>query len=162
MRIIRILFVLLLAYSQVSFAQKTIDLVRVIKSKHKLLLLSKNRVIREYKIALGKNPQGHKHQEGDGKTPEGIYVLDYKRSDSAFYKAIHISYPSNKDIAFAKLHNINPGKQVMIHGQKNGLGWLEFITQKFDWTNGCIALSDNDMNELWNLIEVDTKIEIFP
>jgi murein L,D-transpeptidase YafK len=99
-------------------------------------------------------------QEGDGRTPEGTYILDFKKPDSAFYKAIHISYPDFNDIASAKARGVNPGGQIMIHGQKNGLGWLSFISQRFDWTNGCVALSNADMEVLWSIVKQGTKVEI--
>lgn len=138
------------------------DLVRVLKSERKLQLVSAGAVLHEFGIALGGNPIGHKMQEGDSKTPEGAYVLDYKKPDSAFHKAIHISYPNAGDSASAKARGVAPGGQVMIHGQKNGLGWLSFINQRFDWTSGCIALSNRDMDVLWSLVKVGTRIEILP
>lgn len=139
-----------------------VDLVRVLKSAHKLQIVSKGKVTQEFNIALGGNPIGHKMREGDGKTPEGIYSLDFKKSDSAFHKALHISYPNANDIASAKARGVNPGGQIMIHGQKNGLGWLSFVSQQFDWTNGCVALSNSDMDALWTAIRKGTKVEILP
>jgi murein L,D-transpeptidase YafK len=136
--------------------------VRVSKSDRKLELVSGGKVIKEFKIVLGSNPNGHKQQEGDGRTPEGIYILDYKKSDSAYYKAIHVSYPNEKDVSSAKARGVNPGSQIMIHGQKNGLGWLSFISQRMDWTQGCIALSNDDMDTVWKMVDAGTKIEIRP
>jgi murein L,D-transpeptidase YafK len=139
-----------------------IDYVLVNKSKMKMYLLSKGEKVKEYAIALGANPKGHKQQQGDEKTPEGKYVLDYKKSNSDFYKAIHISYPNKADRARAKKKGVDPGGQIMIHGQKNGLGWLAWLSQHFNWTNGCIAVSNDEMDEIWNLVEVGTPIEIQP
>ena len=127
-----------------------------------MYLLSKGEKMKEYSIALGAKPKGHKQQEGDEKTPEGKYLLDYKKSDSAFYKAIHISYPNEKDKANAKENGVSPGGFIMIHGQKNGLGWLSWISQNFNWTNGCIAVTNEEMDEIWSLINVGTSIEIQP
>lgn len=139
-----------------------VDLVQVIKSKHQLLLLSKGKILRQYKIALGSNPLGHKQEQGDGKTPEGRYTLDYKNKNSAFYKSIHVSYPNAQDVLSARQRQIDPGGQIMIHGQKNGFGWLSWITQNFDWTQGCIALSNQNMDEVWGLVDAHTPIEILP
>ena len=137
-------------------------MIRVYKAARKLEVMSAGKVLHEFHIALGRSPLGHKNQEGDRKTPEGIYTLDYKKSDSAFHRAIHITYPNTADVASAKARGVSPGGQVMIHGQKNGSGWLSFITQQFDWTNGCIALGNGDMDALWGLVHEGTKIEILP
>jgi murein L,D-transpeptidase YafK len=96
--------------------------VRVIKSSYELQLLANNKIIKTYTVALGSNPDGHKQKSGDGRTPEGSYVLDFKKADSAFHKAIHISYPNAKDVQQAQKHGPSPGGDIMVHGQKNGLG----------------------------------------
>lgn len=160
MRLLLVILVFLLSYSV--WADSQVTLVRVLKNDHKLQLLAGDKLVREFHVAFGANPQGHKMQEGDEKTPEGSYTLDYKKPDSAFYKAIHISYPNPKDIASAKARGVKPGGQVMIHGQKNGLGWLSFISQHFNWTNGCVALSNSDMDVVWGLVKEGTPIEILP
>ena len=159
---LRLLVTLLSLSAPLASADAPIDLVRVIKSEHKLQLVSSGIVQREFHIALGGNPNGHKSQEGDGKTPEGIYTLDYKKSDSAFTKAFHISYPNAADVAAAKTHGNLPGGQIMIHGQKNGLGWLAPVIQHFNWTNGCIALKNEDIDTLWSSVKEGTTIEIRP
>lgn len=157
-----LLCMLLCFYLSASFAQAPVDLVRVIKSERKLMLFAEGKVIRQFKVALGSNPQGHKQQEGDKRTPEGRYTLDYKKADSAFYKAIHISYPNPSDVASAKKRGVSPGGQIMIHGQKNGLGWFNFLSQRSDWTEGCIALKNDEMDVVWNLVKEGTPIEILP
>lgn len=157
-----ILFIVLSCVPVLASAEQTIDLVRILKAEHRLQLLSSGKVLNEFPIALGGNPKSHKTQEGDGKTPEGIYTLDYKKSDSSFYKAFHISYPRAEDIATAKSLGVSPGGAIMIHGQKNGLGWLSFIAQRFDWTNGCVALRDADIDVLWESVTEGTKVEIKP
>ena len=138
------------------------DLVLVKKSERKMYLMKNEIPFREYKVAFGANPKGHKQQEGDERTPEGKYILDYKKSDSAFYKAIRISYPNEQDKKRAQESGVNPGGLVMIHGQKNGFGWLDFITQSFDWTDGCIAVKNNEMDEIWVSVDVGTPIIIEP
>jgi murein L,D-transpeptidase YafK len=159
----RLLLAILVFFLSASVsAESPVTLVRVLKNEHKLQLLAGSKVLHEFHVAFGANPQGHKMQEGDERTPEGSYTLDYKKSDSAFYKAIHISYPNQKDIASAKARGVQPGGQIMIHGQKNGLGWLSLINQHFDWTNGCVALSNSDMDVVWALVQAGTPIEILP
>ena len=138
------------------------DLVLVEKHAKKMYLIKNGKPFREYKVAFGANPKGHKQQEGDERTPEGKYILDYKKSDSAFYKAIHISYPNEQDKKRAKEKGVNPGGLIMIHGQKNGYGWLGFITQSFNWTDGCIAVKNIEMDEIWISVNVGTPIIIKP
>jgi murein L,D-transpeptidase YafK len=132
------------------------------KSNHKLQLLAGEKLVREFHVVFGPNPKGRKMQEGDEKTPEGSYILDYKKPDSAFHRAIHISYPNAEDIASAKARGVNPGGQIMIHGQKNELNSLSSISQRFNWTNGCVALSNEDMDVVWTLVKEGTPIEILP
>jgi murein L,D-transpeptidase YafK len=139
-----------------------VDLVKVVKSERRLYLMSDESVLRQFRISLGAAPTGHKEQEGDERTPEGPYMLDYKKTDSNFYKAIHVSYPNKKDVENAKRKGVSPGGDIMVHGQKNGLGWLSFLSQRIDWTNGCIGLSNKDMDEVWRLVNSGTPIEIVP
>ena len=140
----------------------TVDSVLVDKSDEKLYLLKNGAVVAEYSVAFGSNPVGHKQQEGDGRTPEGHYILDYKKSDSSFHKAIHISYPNTADKQAAAANGVDPGGLIMIHGQRNGFGWLSLITQRFNWTDGCVAVTNAEMDEIWNLVAEDTPIEIRP
>lgn len=137
-------------------------MVLVVKSESKLYLKSDDKILKEYHVVFGANPKGHKIQEGDERTPEGDYILDYKKKDSSFYKAIHISYPNENDKKRAKNSGVNPGGFIMIHGQKNGIGWLSFISQRFNWTNGCIAVTNKEMDEIWGLIDAGTPIRITP
>ncbi|WP_444905052.1 murein L,D-transpeptidase family protein [Microbulbifer sp. CnH-101-E] len=137
-----------------------VDLVKVDKSENKLYLLDGEKVVREYHVAFGKNPKGHKQQEGDEKTPEGRYILDYKKEDSSFYRAMHVSYPNQKDKDVAEELGVSPGGFIMVHGQRNWLGWFSPITQRFNWTNGCIALTNSEMDEFMDLVKVGTPIEI--
>lgn len=152
-------FVLLfIALSNLAFAG--VDLVKVDKSASKMYLLDGDVVLKEYHVAFGATSKGHKRQEGDEKTPEGTYTLNYKKEDSSFYRAMHISYPNEADKANAKKLGVSPGGFIMVHGQRNRLGWLSLITQRFNWTNGCIALTNSEMDEFMELVSSGTKIQI--
>ena len=155
MRYILLIFIIL---SNVAFAGA--DLVIVDKSERKMYLLEGEKILKEYHVAFGASPMGHKQQEGDEKTPEGVYTLDYKKEDSSFYRAMHISYPNETDKANAKKSGVSPGGFIMVHGQRNKLGWRAAITQQFNWTNGCIALTNSEMDEFMELVSVGTKIQI--
>ncbi|GAA5525697.1 hypothetical protein Maes01_02269 [Microbulbifer aestuariivivens] len=147
-----------LVFSSAALAQ--VDLVKVDKSARKLYLMDGGAVVQEYDVAFGANPKGHKQQEGDERTPEGVYILDYKKEDSAFYRAMHVSYPNAQDKADAKERGVSPGGFIMVHGQRNWLGWLAPITQRFNWTDGCIALTNAEMDEFMDLVQVGTEIQI--
>ena len=158
-----ILLIIPLLYLPVCFATEAIiTTVLVKKLEKKMYLLSNSEIVKEYSIVFGASPVGHKEQEGDEKTPEGRYILDYKKEYSSFYKAIHISYPNEQDKDNAKEKGVDPGGLIMIHGQKNGYGWLSPISQWFNWTNGCIAVTNSEMDEIWGLVEVGVAIEIQP
>lgn len=157
-----IIFLLSLTVPTVAFAQPQADLVIVKKSEANLYLMKEGKIIKSYHVAFGGNPKGHKLQKGDQKTPEGRYFLDYKNANSAFYKSIHVSYPNKSDKERAKNAHVNPGGNIMIHGQKNGWGWASFMTQRMNWTKGCIAASNSDMDEIWRAVKVGTPIEILP
>ncbi len=138
------------------------DEVLVIKSEKRLYLVKNNKRYRSYPIALGENPQGHKQRQGDERTPEGRYILDYKNPYSSYYKSIHISYPNKQDRAAARAKGWHPGGNIMIHGQPNGYGWAGLVSQFFNWTNGCIAVRNGDMDEIWSAVKPGTPIEIRP
>lgn len=154
-----LVFVLL---PQLSFSMQKADMVLVIKSESKLYLKRNGKIFKTFRVALGENPNGHKQQQGDKRTPEGRYILDFKKVDSAYYKAIRISYPNTTDRAHARRLGVNPGGSIMIHGQKNGFGHLSTITQRSNWTDGCIAVTDEEMDEIWKAVDVGTPIEIKP
>ena len=157
------LFGLLLAIVALpALAGSRVDLVRVDKSERRPELLAGGEVVRSYAIALGGAPEGHKGEEGDQRTPEGSYVLDWRNPDSAFYRSIHISYPNDNDRAAAASRGVDPGGMIMIHGQPNGFGWVSWLLQRLDWTDGCIALADRDMDEVWEMVDNGTPIEIEP
>lgn len=152
------ILLILMFVTQTAFAE--VDLVKVDKSERKMYLLSAGEIVKVYDIALGANPKGHKEQEGDEKTPEGEYTLDYKKEDSSFYRAMHVSYPNAVDTANAEKNGVSPGGFIMVHGQRNWLGWLAPISQHFNWTNGCIAITNSEMDEFMDLVNVGTKIQI--
>jgi murein L,D-transpeptidase YafK len=145
-----------------SSAENKADLVIIEKSKRLLSLYKSEKLLSSFHVSLGTNPVGAKEQIGDGKTPEGRYRLDNKKLDSNFYKAIHISYPNAKDLENAKNLGVSPGGDIMIHGQKNGYSWATLFTQRLDWTKGCIALSNSDMDLVWDAVDVGTAVDIRP
>lgn len=136
--------------------------VLVRKSERRLYLLAGDEVVRSYRIGLGDNPSGHKLYEGDERTPEGEYTLDWRNPDSEFYKSIHISYPNKKDRELASSWGLNPGGNIMIHGLPNNAREMTFVYQGLDWTNGCIAVSNKEMDEIWQLVDDGTPIRILP
>ena len=160
-KIIAAAFVFLL-YAGAAHSEQTADMVIVEKSESRLYLMRAGEAFASFHVVFGSNPKGHKQQQGDERTPEGRYVLGYKNAGSAFYKSIHISYPNTKDREEARKRGVRPGGDIMIHGQKNGYGQFAIIAQRFNWTNGCIALSDRDMDLVWNAVKPGTPIEIRP
>ncbi len=152
----------LLLLSSVAYGDQIADSVLVIKSESRLYLMREGRELASFKVAFGSNPKGHKQQQGDERTPEGHYILDHKNPYSKYYKSIHISYPNAQDRANAKKRGVDPGGDIMIHGQANGYERFSFIAQLFNWTNGCIALSNSDMDVVWHAVIPGTPIEIRP
>ncbi|HEA51815.1 hypothetical protein LCGC14_2506030 [marine sediment metagenome] len=139
-----------------------INKVLVKKGQRRLYLMNGEKVIRSYRISLGDNPEGHKLFEGDERTPEGDYTLDWRNSGSDFYKSIHISYPSGNDREMAQNWGLDPGGSIMIHGLPNGSGDMAFAYTGLDWTNGCIAVNNQEMDEIWQLVNDGTPIRIVP
>jgi murein L,D-transpeptidase YafK len=142
--------------------ENPVDFVRVLKSKRVLELWRDGEMVRSFRISLGDNPVGHKENEGDGRTPEGRYRLDWRKADSVAYRAFHISYPDREDRGRARKAGLSPGGSIMIHGQWNGYGWLGWLLQNYDWTNGCIGVTNAAMDEMWEMIAWNTPIEILP
>ncbi len=160
-------------YNSVKLTTRPIDLVLVRKSLHRMELIKDHKVVKQYFVAFGKTPKGHKVRRGDGRTPEGNYVLDYKKTNSEFALAIHISYPNAQDRKEAKARGVDPGGMIMIHGQPNNIGYSEDedkdgevnvdkFLQPSNWTNGCIALLNDDMKEVYRMIDPGTPITILP
>ena len=140
----------------------TIDRIVVEKAARKLSVLRDGRRLKTYRLALGRSPIGPKEKEGDMKTPEGTYKIDGRNAQSSFHLALHISYPSNGDNARAAERGVSAGFDIMIHGIPNGRGWIGAFHRWKDWTAGCIALTDEEIEELWRVTPDGTAIEIRP
>ena len=139
---------------------KPIDKIVVLKSKRILQVYSNNELLKEYKISLGRKPIGAKHFEGDDKTPEGKYIINDKNPHSGYHLNLGISYPAKADILFAKSKGKQPGGLIKIHGLKNGLGFIGKFHRGFDWTHGCIALTNKEIEELYQNVKIGTVIEL--
>ncbi len=138
------------------------DRVVVFKGERKLVLMRGDSVVKIYRVALGRNATGHKIKEGDDRTPEGDYVLDSRLRESDFYRAIHISYPNWYDRARAEFLGVDPGGAIMIHGMPNDVPQDYVGHPAIDWTNGCIAVTNHEMDEIWAMVEDGTEINIYP
>ena len=138
------------------------DKVVVVKALRELRLLADGEVFRTYEVSLGREPRGDKFQEGDGRTPEGRYILDFKNENSAFYRSIRVSYPNAHDWREARAMGVHPGSDIMIHGLKPEFADVGKGHLREDWTEGCIAVTNREMDEIWSLVPVDTPIEIRP
>ena len=143
-------------------ALRDVDAIVVEKAARRLVLRSKGSVVRTYRVALGAEPVGHKQREGDERTPEGTYLIDARNPDSAFHRSRRISYPNDGDRRRARAAGVDPGGLIMIHGIRNGLGWIGASHRLFDWTDGCIAVTNAEMDEIWATVELGTPIEIRP
>ena len=138
------------------------DRVLVFKHQRVLRLLDNGKTIREYKVALGGSPVGPKTQQGDHKTPEGIYVLDSRNSHSQYYKSLHISYPTPRQRLEARRRGVSAGGDVFIHGLPNGYRGVGEAHRLRDWTDGCVAVTDPEMDEIWEIVRNGTPVEIRP
>jgi len=141
---------------------KKADKVLVFKHNRELQLLSKGKVFKSYKIALGGEPLGPKVQQGDHKTPEGFYLLDRRNPKSQFHRALHVSYPNGNDRERARKQGVAPGGDIMLHGLPNGYGAIGAAHRLKDWTDGCIAVTNEEIEEIWKLVPNGTPIEIRP
>jgi murein L,D-transpeptidase YafK len=151
-------FLLLTASAQSDSA----DRIVVNKSKRELLLMNRGKIVRAYKVALGRSPVGPKQREGDGKTPEGAYIISARYSQSTYHMALHISYPGPADRARAKRDGVSPGGDILIHGLPNGKGYIGAAHRLYDWTEGCIAVTNSEIEEIWRLVPTGTPIQINP
>ena len=138
------------------------DKVLVIKSERKMYLIKNHKIFKEYAIMLGKNPIGHKQEKGDDRTPEGHYVLKGRNPESRFHRSIHISYPNATDQLMARKRGVDPGQYIAIHGlpEKSKEAAWDYIER--DWTDGCIAVTNPEIEEIWGLVKEGTPIEIRP
>ena len=138
------------------------DKILIEKKQRQLMLISKGEVLKTYKIALGGNPNGPKERQGDNKTPEGTYLIDSRNKNSLYHLALHISYPNERDKKRAKELGVAPGGDIMIHGIKNGFSWVGDSHTEADWTKGCIAVTDQEIEEIGKLVPNGTVVEIRP
>lgn len=141
---------------------KAIDKVLVVKSERKLHLMGRGEVLKSYRISLGKAPSGAKVREGDLKTPEGFYWIDWRKTSDKYNLSMHISYPNARDAANARKQGVSAGGMIMIHGTPLDEEYPEWFFNTLDWTEGCIAMRNADMREVWNLVQDGTLIEIRP
>jgi murein L,D-transpeptidase YafK len=147
-----------------SYQESPVAMVLVEKSKRLMTLLDRNGYeVKRYRISLGNNPVGTKIQNGDGRTPEGRYIIDARNDNSAYHLSLRISYPNEADKRRAKKLGVDPGSDIFIHGLPNGKSWQwwKYNTDR-DWTQGCIAVTNADIEELWHMIPDGTPIVIQP
>jgi murein L,D-transpeptidase YafK len=162
MRWYRVFFVVFLFVSAAQAVLPKADLIVVFKSQRVMKLYQNNRELKSYKIALGPSSKGHKQQEGDKKTPEGNYSICGKNPKSTYYKSLRISYPNEADRKAAAKRGVSPGGDIMIHGLWNKLAFLGKAHVLHDWTLGCVAVTNAEMDEVWQMIDLGTRIEIKP
>jgi murein L,D-transpeptidase YafK len=146
---------------QQSSPQKA-DSILILKKDHVMELFAGDKVIRTYKVALGRGGLQPKARQGDGRTPEGHYTIDAKYANSQYHKALHISYPNAEDRKRAAKLGVSPGGSILIHGLPNGKGWIGAAHRLYDWTLGCIAVTNEEIDEIWELVPVGTPVEIRP
>jgi murein L,D-transpeptidase YafK len=138
------------------------DRIVIVKSARTLTVLRRGQVLKTYKVALGREPSGAKTQRGDNRTPEGEYTIDARNPRSQFHRSLHISYPNPADRARASKLGVNPGGDIMIHGLPPAFAYLGPLHRQTDWTLGCIAVTDSEIEEIWSLVPNGTKVEIKP
>lgn len=138
------------------------DRVVVDKSDARMSLYDGGTLLREYRVSLGGQPVGPKQTEGDERTPEGVYRLDGSNATSTAHLSLHVSYPDARDRAHAGAAGVDPGGLIMVHGIRNGLGWLGRFHRLWNWTDGCVAVTNAEMDEIWRVVPVGTEIEIRP
>lgn len=143
-------------------AKGSADRILIEKAERRLTLFTGGEVLKTYRIALGGNPVGPKERQGDNKTPEGIYTIDSRNRDSSYHLSLHISYPNEDDRRRARVMGVAPGGDIMIHGIKNGFAWVGDAHAEVDWTRGCIAVTDEEIEEIERLVPDGTVVEIRP
>lgn len=144
-------------------ANTPIDKILIHKAARKMYLLSNGKIVKEYDIALGFEPIGAKERQGDGKTPEGLYKISGRNIKSRYHKSLRVNYPAQKDLENAKAKGIkDPGGDIMIHGLPNGMGAIGRAHLLRDWTLGCIAVTSDEIDEIWELVPNETPVEIRP
>jgi murein L,D-transpeptidase YafK len=152
------------AAEKIEYDRLFVDKVVVKKAERRLYLVKKDKTFRSYPISLGFSPRGHKQRRGDGRTPEGRYYLDWRNPGSKFRKSLHVSYPNYRDKLHARRRGVDPGGMIMVHGQPRGVhnSPLRQAISKEDWTEGCIAVSNLAIEEIWDYTLDGTPIEILP
>jgi murein L,D-transpeptidase YafK len=143
-------------------APKKADRIMIVKSTRTLTWMSGTEVLKTYKVALGRQPTGPKQKVGDHRTPEGDYTVDAKNANSQFHRALHISYPNQLDRERSSKLGVSPGGNIEIHGVGKNYAWLGGLHRQLDWTDGCIAVTDQEIEEIWELVPVGTAVEIRP
>lgn len=161
LKLVFLIFLSLFCFSSAN-AALNVDKIVLVKSQRLLTLLINDQVVKTYEVSLGFNPIGAKTQQGDGKTPEGLYKIDFKKKNSDFHLALRISYPNKSDLENAQNLGISPGGDIMIHGLSPKYAALGSLHLLLDWTNGCIAVTNPEIEEIFNLVRVGTPIQIFP
>jgi murein L,D-transpeptidase YafK len=152
----------LLGSAPAALADLKIDRLVIEKSQRVLILEHDGAPVRSYSIALGGAPRGHKQREGDQRTPEGQYTIDARNEDSAFHRSLRISYPNEADRQRAAMEGVDPGGQIMIHGIGEADPEMRKLHPYIDWTAGCVAVTDSEIEEIWALVAIGTPIVIRP
>lgn len=148
--------------SSSSLGSSQADRIVIVKSTHTMTIYNHARILGEYKVALGRGGIGPKVQQGDHKTPEGQYAVDSRNAHSAFHLALHLSYPNAQDRDRAARSNLNPGGSIEIHGLPSHFAWLGWLANSVDWTDGCIAVTDKEIEEIWRIVPNGTRVDILP
>ncbi|WP_268235307.1 L,D-transpeptidase family protein [Silvibacterium dinghuense] len=137
------------------------DHIVILKSQHQMVLMTQGKLLRTYRVALGR-ASGNKERRGDHKTPLGHYVIDQKNAQSRFHLALHVSYPNAADQQHAREAGVDPGDAILIHGVRKQFAWLGSLQHDIDWTDGCIAVTNDEMDEVWKLVPTGTPVDIEP
>jgi len=153
---------LVLTVSAGASTQPKVDHIVVLKQKHQMLLLNGDQIVKTYSVAIGWGGLQPKQQMGDHRTPEGTYQIDWRNPASRFHLALHISYPDQADRMRARMHGVSPGGDIMIHGLGSEFRYLGAKQYQYDWTDGCIAVTDSQIEEIWRLVPDGTPVEIRP
>ena len=156
------LLAVVLFFSICASAEKPVDRIVVEKAARTMTLYRGDQKVHTYKVALGSEPKGAKTQQGDHRTPEGKYSIDARNEHSHYYKSLHISYPNESDRQRARKLRVSTGGDIMIHGLPNGYGAIGKAHLLHDWTDGCVAVTDEEMDEIWKLVPIGTAVEIRP
>ena len=142
--------------------EKKVNRIVIVKSTRTMTLMNGGKVPKTYKVALSTHSIGGKERVGDDKTPEGLYTVDWKNAQSKFHLALHISYPNITDRERARKLGVNPGGEIEIHGIGAKYGYLGALHRQMDWTAGCIAVTNEEIDEIWKMVPVGTTVEIKP